>query len=73
MYVSGTQHDKLKEYILTNPWDITTSNVTAGKTSSSLVSADDNMRNVQFNSDGTIMYIGGSNGDEINKYTLYVI
>ena len=70
MYVSGTQHDKLKEYILTNPWDITTSNVTAGKTSSSLVSADDNMRNVQFNSSGTELYVGGNENNNMNKYTL---
>ena len=70
MYVSGTQHDKLKEYILTNPWDITTSNVTAGKTSASLVSADDNMRNVQFNSSGTELYVGGNENNNMNKYTL---
>ena len=28
------------------------------------------MRNIQFSSDGTIMYLGGSAGDDINKYTL---
>ena len=70
MYVSGTQQDKLKEYLLTNPWDITASNVTVGKTSASLQDADNNMRNVQFNSSGTELYIGGNENNNMNKYTL---
>ena len=70
MYVSGSNKDKLKEYELTTPWDITTSNVTVGKTSASLASADDSMRNVQFNSTGTELYIGGNENNNMNKYTL---
>lgn len=70
MYVSGSNNDKLKEYELATPWDITTSNVTVGKTSASLASADNSMRNVQFNSTGTELYIGGNENNNMNKYTL---
>ena len=28
------------------------------------------MRNIQFNSDGTILYIGGNENNNMNKYTL---
>ena len=31
---------------------------------------ESDMRNIQFNSDGTIMYLGGSGGHDINKYKL---
>ena len=70
MYVSGKQNHKLKEYILTNAWDITSSNVSVGAVSASLESADNNMRNVQFNSLGTELYVGGNQNNNMNKFTL---
>ncbi len=70
MYVSGKDNHKLKEYILTNAWDITSSNVSVGAVSASLVSADNNMRNVQFNSLGTELYVGGNQNNNMNKFTL---
>ena len=68
MYVIGTQKEIVYQYTLTTPWDV----ATAGSRVSSpdLTSDENDPRNIQFNSDGTIMYIGGSGGDEINKYTL---
>ena len=38
--------------------------------SNAFTGEEDNMRNIQFNSDGTFMYLGGNGGDDINKYTL---
>ena len=68
MYVIGSQKEIVYQYTLTTPWDVTT----AGSRVSSpdLTSDENDPRNIQFNSDGTIMYLGGSGGDEINKYTL---
>ena len=68
MYVTGAGAFKIKEYTLTTAWDITSATNTAN--SSSLQSDENNPRNIQFHSDGTIMYLGGNGGDDINKYTL---
>ncbi len=68
MYVIGSQKEIVYQYTLTTPWDV----ATAGSRVSSpdLTIYENDPRNIQFNSDGTIMYIGGSGGDEINKFTL---
>ena len=68
MYVIGAQKEIVYQYTLSTPWDVATATKTTE--SDDFTSDESDPRNVQFNSDGTIMYIGGSNGDEINKYTL---
>ena len=68
MYVIGAQQEIVYQYTLSTPWDVTTATKTTE--SDDFTSDESDPRNVQFNSDGTIMYIGGSKGDEINKYTL---
>ena len=68
MYVTGADAFIIKEYTLTTAWDVTSATNTAN--SSSLESDENNPRNIQFHSDGTIMYLGGNGGDDINKYTL---
>ena len=68
MYIIGAQREVVYQYPLSTPWDVSTA---GSKTDSPDLTSDENdPRNIQFNSDGTIMYIGGSGGDEINKYTL---
>ena len=68
MYIIGAQREVVYQYPLSTPWDVSTA---GSKTDSPDLTSDENdPRNVQFNSDGTIMYIGGSGGNEINKYTL---
>jgi len=68
MYIIGAEREVVYQYPLSTPWDVSTA---GSKTDSPDLTSDENdPRNVQFNSDGTIMYIGGSGGDEINKYTL---
>ena len=68
MYVIGAQKEIVYQYTLSTPWDV--ASATKTNESDDFTSDESDPRNVQLNSDGTIMYIGGSNGDEINKYTL---
>ena len=70
MYVIGAQKEIVYQYPLTTPWDVSSADDETRVLSPDLTSDENDPRNIQFNSDGTIMYIGGSGGDEINKYTL---
>ena len=38
--------------------------------SNSFTGEEDNLRNIQFSSDGTFIYLGGNDGDDINRYKL---
>ena len=69
MFIGGRDLHKIREYILSTPFDLT-SGVSVGSLSASLEDADNNMRNIQFNSDGTILYIGGNENNNMNKYIL---
>ena len=68
MYLSQEGAEVVSQYDLTTAWDVSTA--TNNVCSNSFGSEEADMRNIQFSSDGTIMYLGGSNGDDINKYTL---
>ena len=68
MYLSQEGAGVVSQYDLTTAWDVTTA--TNNVCSNSYAGEESDMRNIQFSSDGTIMYLGGSNGDDINKYTL---
>ena len=68
MYVIGAQKEIVYQYTLSTPWDV--ASATKTNESDDFTSDESDPRNVQLNSDGTIMYIGGNNDDEINKYTL---
>ena len=69
MFVGGKTTDKIRQFDLSNAWDLR-SGVTPGEISDSLASADGSMRNIQFNSDGTALYIAGDGNARMNKYTL---
>ena len=69
MFIGGIKNDKLRQYDLANPFDLR-SGVTPGGTSDSLVSADTNMRNIQFNPDGTQLFFAGNENTRMNKYSL---
>ncbi len=69
MFIGGNKNDKLRQYDLANPFDLR-SGVTPGGTSDSLVSADTNMRNIQFNPDGTQLFFAGNENTRMNKYSL---
>ena len=70
MFVGGKTQDKIREYILTTPFDLR-SGVSVGSLSASLASSSDGgMRNIQLHSDGTILYVAGDGNNNMHKYTL---
>ena len=70
MFVGGKTQDKIREYILTTPFDLR-SGVSVGSLSASLASSSDGgMRNIQLHSDGSILYVAGDGNNNMHKYTL---
>ena len=77
MFVGGRDLDKLRQYDLATPFDLR-SGVTPGGVSADLSSIETNMRNIQFNPDGTQLFLSGNERDvgrmnKINLSTAYDI
>ncbi len=77
MFVGGRDLDKLRQYDLATPFDLR-SGVTPGGVSADLSSVEDNIRNIQFNPDGTQLFLSGNERDvgrmnKINLSTAYDI
>jgi sugar lactone lactonase YvrE len=69
MFVVGTTGDDVNEYSLSIAFDIST----AVYSQNFSVSAQEvNPRGLQFNNDGTKMFIVGTSGDDVNEYDLSV-
>ena len=68
VYIAQRDHGKVIQYDLLTPWDL--SSATNQVESNAFTGEENNLRNIQFSSDGTIMYLGGNGGDDINKYKL---
>ncbi len=68
VYIAQRDHGKVKQFDLTTPWDL--SSATNKVESNSFTGEENNLRNIQFSSDGTFMYLGGNGGDDINRYKL---
>ena len=71
MFVGGKRTHKLRQYDLATPFDLR-SGVTPGGISDSLESFEDNMRDIQFNPDGTQMFLTGDERDSglMQKFSL---
>ena len=73
MFVGGKDDPsttgKIKQFTLTNPWDLS-SGVSDAGLSDDLSGAEPNLRNAQFDPNGSILYIGGNDNDNIHKFTL---
>ena len=70
MFTGGPQTGRIREFILANPWDLT-SGVSLEAVSADLRSSSDtSFRNTQFDTTGSIMYIMGNTNNNIHKYTL---
>ena len=69
MYVTGNETEVIQQFTLSTPWDVASATKDSTE-SSALTDKEDNPRSIQFNSDGTIFYIGGNGSDSIHKYTL---
>lgn len=66
-FVVGTSGDKVYQYTMTTPWDISTA--TAGSTFD-VASYDANMVGLTFHPDGLYMYLGGSSSKTIYQFEL---
>ncbi len=69
MYVTGNETEVIQQFTLSTAWDVASATKDSTE-SSALTGKEDNPRSIQFNSDGTIFYIGGNGSDSIHKYTL---
>ena len=68
VYIAQRDYGKVKQFDLSTPWDLSSANNEVQ--SNSFTGEEDNLRNIQFSSDGTFMYLGGNGGDDINRYKL---
>ena len=67
MFVSGQVGQDINEYALTTGFDVSTASFTQNFSVSAQETAP---MGVAFNTDGTKMFVVGSNGDDVNEYTL---
>jgi len=67
MYIVGTQNDRVSEWNLSTPWDVSTATLFQ---SFSVQDLEPNPGSVDFNSAGTKMWISGTTGDYIYEFDL---
>ncbi|WP_420317500.1 DUF5018 domain-containing protein [Ekhidna sp.] len=70
MFVIGTNADKILQYSLSTPFDVT--GTVSFEGDFSVLSEEQSPRRIQFAAGGTRMLIIGSLGDEVNQYDLSV-
>ena len=73
MFVVGINGDEVNEYFLSTEFDVSTASAVA---TFDLSGVESHSQGIAFNSDGTLMFVIGSNGDDVNVYSLasaYVI
>jgi len=68
MYIAGNGNDSVYQYTLSTAYDLSTASYDS--VSFSVSSQDTNPRDIQFNNDGTKMYVVGTTGDDVNEYAL---
>jgi VCBS repeat-containing protein len=72
LFVTGFDSQRIEEYSLSTAFDISSSSVTYAGDSERLntSSYETNPRDIEFNSDGTRLFITGGTGDDITEYEL---
>ncbi len=68
MFVISAQHDRVYEYALSDPFDVSSS--VFADVSFSVSDQDTTPADVAFNTDGTKMFVVGNAGDAIHEYAL---
>ena len=68
MFVTGSQKDRVYQYALTEPFDV--SSASYSSKSFSVESQDEDPRGLAFSNDGTKMFVSGDDGNDINEYAL---
>ena len=69
LFLIGKETDRVRSWTLATAFDID-SGKSGGNSSDRTNGYENDSKNLQFNSDGTVIYIAGSVDDEINKLTL---
>ena len=73
MYICGKSSDKIIQYQLTTAWDISTASYTTGEGNSHSVQPHIyKAMSVQFNTDGTKMFVLDEVDDDVSEFTLSV-
>lgn len=67
MFIIGINGDEVNEYDLSTAWDISTASYSQNF---SVSTQDNSPRGLFFKSDGTVMYLTGTQGQDINEYSL---
>jgi len=67
MYIVGSWNDKVYQYNLSTPWDVTTATFVSSK---SIKDKDNNPRDLFFHPDGSKMYIVGDGNNTVYQYNL---
>ena len=67
-YVLGRANDTIYQYALSTAWDISTGSYESK--SFSVASQEDQPNGMFFKPDGTVLYVAGTGGDDINQYSL---
>jgi len=67
MFIVGSGNDNVNEYTLGTGFDVSTASYSQNF---SVAAQDTNPRGIAFKTDGTKMFIVGSDGDAVNEYTL---
>ena len=67
MYIMGRAGDDINEYTLSTAWDITTASYSQ---KASLTSQETGPCGFYFKSDGTSVWVVGTQGDDINEYSM---
>lgn len=67
MYILGYDSDRVNEYSLSTPWNLSTASYTRNY---SVAAQDGFPTGIYFKSDGTKMYMIGLSGDDVNEYNL---
>ena len=67
VYMVGINSDSVHQYTLSTAWDISTASFVR---SFSVSAQDTNPRDVFFRPDGSVMYVLGGTGDDVNQYNL---
>jgi hypothetical protein len=67
MYIAGTNGDDINEYALSSAWVVSSASFTAAF---SVASEDTTPYGLDFNADGTKMFVVGSQNDSIYQYSL---
>ncbi|MGW8123055.1 Ig-like domain-containing protein, partial [Roseivirga echinicomitans] len=70
LLVMGSSGDDINQYTLTTAFDLSTATFAGNAARFSVASQDGQPNSVTFSSDGTKMFVMGSDGDDINQYSL---